>query len=147
MQTVSRTTRSTLRRTLALLAVLALGATLPAQAQDLVYTPKNPAFGGSPVNYQWMLNSAKTQNAFQESGSSFQRDPLADFESSLQRQILSQLSRELVTERFGELNLQKQGSYDLGEFTVDVTPGLDGINIKVFNKLTGDESTITIPSF
>jgi curli production assembly/transport component CsgF len=140
--------RSTFRRTLALLAVMALGAALPAQAQDLVYTPKNPAFGGSPVNYQWMLNSAKTQNAFQDSGSDrFRRDPLEDFENGLQRQILSQLSRELVSDRFGNLNLQKQGSYDLGEFTVDVTPGLDGINIKVFNKLTGDESTITIPSF
>mgnify|MGYP002152591627 CR=1 FL=1 len=137
-----------LGRTLALLAVLALWASGPAQAQDLVYTPKNPAFGGSPVNYQWMLSSAKTQNAFQDSGRDrFRRDPLEDFENGLQRQILSQLSRELVSDRFGNLNLQEQGSYDLGEFTVDVTPGLDGINIKVFNKLTGDESTITIPSF
>ena len=148
MQTVSRTMYSMLRRTMALLTLLALGATLPAQAQDLVYTPKNPAFGGSPVNYQWMLNSAKTQNAFQDSGRDrFRRDPLEDFENGLQRQILSQLSRELVSDRFGNLNLQEQGSYDLGEFTVDVTPGLDGINIKVFNKLTGDESTITIPGF
>lgn len=148
MQMVSRTIHLALRRTLALLAVLALGTALPAQAQDLVYTPKNPAFGGSPVNYQWMLNSAKTQNAFQDSGTDrFRRDPLEDFENGLQRQILSQLSRELVSDRFGNLNLQEQGSYDLGEFTVDVSPGLDGINIKVFNKLTGDESTITIPSF
>lgn len=148
MNTVSQTVTSMLGRAAALLALLALAAAAPAQAQDLVYTPKNPAFGGSPVNYQWMLNSAKTQNAFQDSGSDrFRRDPLADFESGLQRQILSQLSRELVTERFGELNLQKQGTYDLGEFTVNVNPGLDGINIKVFNKLSGDESTITIPSF
>lgn len=130
-----------------LLTLLAFGASLPAQAQDLVYEPTNPAFGGSPVNYQWMLNSAKTQNAFQDSGDRFRRDPLADFESGLQRQILSQLSRELVSDRFGDINLQEQGSYDLGEFTVDISPGMDGINIKVFNKLTGDESTITVPSF
>ena len=31
-------------------------------AQDLVYTPKNPAFGGEVFNYQWMLNSANVQN-------------------------------------------------------------------------------------
>jgi curli production assembly/transport component CsgF len=135
-------------RMLVLAALLGLGLSASVQAQDLVYTPKNPAFGGSPVNYQWMLNSAKTQNAFQGSGTNrFRRDPLEDFENGLQRQILSQLSRELVSDRFGNLNLQEQGSYDLGEFTVDVTPGLDGINIKVFNKLTGDESTITIPGF
>ena len=149
--TLSRTITSTLIRAgrlLALATLLVLGLSPSAQAQDLVYQPTNPAFGGSPVNYQWMLNSAKTQNAFQDAGRDrFRRDPLEDFESGLQRQILSQLSRELVSDRFGSLNLQEQGTYDLGEFTVDVSPGLDGINIKVFNKLTGDESTITIPSF
>ena len=124
--------------------VLALGT---AHGQDLIYTPTNPAFGGSPVNYQWMLNSANAQNAFKQERDPFQRDPLGDFEQSLQRQILSQLSRELVTERFGNLDLTQEGRFDIGEFIVDVTPGLDGINIKVFNKLTGDESTITIPNF
>lgn len=144
------TSSSTLRVTLrlvALLAVMAFWASASAQAQDLVYRPKNPAFGGSPANHQWLMSSAKEQNAFEASSDPFQRDPLADFENSLQRQILSQLSRELVQERFGDLNLQEQGRYDLGEFVVDVNPDLDGINIHVFNKVTGDESTITIPSF
>ena len=127
----------------ALCTLMALGT---AQGQDLIYTPTNPAFGGSPVNYQWMLNSAKTQNAFKQERDPFRRDPLADFEQSLQRQILSQLSRELVSDRFGGLDLTQEGRYDIGDFIVDVTPGLNGLNIKVFNKLTGDESTITIPS-
>jgi curli production assembly/transport component CsgF len=33
-------------------------------AQDLVYRPRNPAFGGDTFNYQWLLNSAESQNTF-----------------------------------------------------------------------------------
>ncbi len=116
-------------------------------AQDLVYRPKNPAFGGPYLNYQWMLSSAQIQNRFEDETTSFSRDPLADFENSLQRQVLSQLSRELILERFGEVDFTKEGKFDLGDFLIDIRPDLNGITITVFNKLTGDESTITIPSF
>jgi curli production assembly/transport component CsgF len=120
-----------------------------ASAQQFVYQPKNPAFGGSPLNYQWLNSSAQTQNAFKPgSRSSFRRDPLADFESTLQRQILSQLSRELISNRFGsDLDLTQEGLFDLGEFTVEIIPGLDGTAVRIFNELTGDETTVTIPTF
>jgi curli production assembly/transport component CsgF len=136
---------------LAFLFSLVLGLLLAApaaSAQALVYRPTNPAFGGSPLNYQWLNSSAQTQNAFASDRPSFRRDPLADFESTLQRQILSQLSRELITNRFGdELDLTEEGLFDLGEFTVEIIPGLDGTAIRVFNELTGDETTVTIPNF
>jgi curli production assembly/transport component CsgF len=134
-----------------LLCLLILGLfSVPAvaSAQQLVYRPTNPAFGGSPLNYQWLSSSAQTQNAFKPDRSSFQRDPLADFESTLQRQILGQLSRELIANRFGDdLDLTQEGLFDLGEFTVEIIPGLDGTAIRVFNELTGDETTVTIPNF
>ena len=138
-------------RTLLLVAALLFGlGFLPAAApaQQLVYRPTNPAFGGSPLNYQWLNSSAQAQNAFKPGRSTFRRDPLADFESTLQRQILNQLSRELVYNRFGDdLDLTQEGRFDLGEFTVEIIPGLDGTAIRVFNELTGDETTVTIPSF
>lgn len=129
-----------------------LGAALwpaDAAAQQLVYQPRNPAFGGSPLNYQWLNSSAQAQNAFKPEGrSSFRRDPLADFESTLQRQILSQLSRELIANRFGDdLDLTQEGLFDLGEFTVEIIPGLNGTAVRIFNELTGDETTVTIPTF
>jgi curli production assembly/transport component CsgF len=119
-------------------------------AQDLIYTPKNPAFGGSPINYQWLLNSANTQNKFTATGdaSRFQRDPLEDFQNSLQRQILSQLTRDIVRNQFGEDGQAAEESrFEFGEFTIDVTPGPDGVQIRIFNILTGDETSITIPNF
>ncbi|MCK5278996.1 MAG: curli production assembly protein CsgF, partial [Cyclobacteriaceae bacterium] len=31
-------------------------------AQDFVYQPVNPAFGGNPYNYSWLLGQAQAQN-------------------------------------------------------------------------------------
>ncbi|WP_022834505.1 curli assembly protein CsgF [Salisaeta longa] len=135
-------------RTLAsLIVLLGIGATSVA-AQELVYRPTNPAFGGSYLNYQWLLSSAQAQNAFEaDAGSSFfDRDPLADFQNSLQRQILDQLSRELVTERFGNIDLSQPGTFDLGAYTVEVLPGVNGTTIRVFNPITGATTSVTIPN-
>lgn len=118
-----------------------------ASAQQLIYTPKNPAFGGSPLNYSWMLSSAQAQNDLgDDTANQFQRDPLADFETSLQRQILNQLSRELIFNRFGDLDLSQPGTFNLGDFQIEIVPGLDGVSVKVFNLLTGDETVVTIPN-
>ena len=136
-------------RSFALTLILgALALTVrPAAAQQFVYQPVNPAFGGSYLNYSWMLSSAQAQNLYQDQGTSrFQRDPLADFEQSLQRQILSALSRSIVSDRFGGIDFSQEGHYDLGDFIVDVTPGLDGLTITIFNVLTGDESVVTVPN-
>lgn len=121
---------------------------ITVSAQDLVYQPVNPAFGGAYLNYQWLQSSAQTQNPYKGGSSSYARDPLADFESTLQRQILNQLSRELISNRFGDqLDLTQEGLFDLGEFTVEIIPGLDGTAIRIFNELTGAETTVTIPTF
>lgn len=136
-----------------LLLVAAAGAALfaaaPAAAQQFVYTPKNPAFGGSPLNYSWLLSSAQAQNSIEDGSATdrFRRDPLADFEQSLQRQILNQLSRELIFNRFGDLDLSQPGTFNLGDFQIEIIPGIDGISVRVFNLLTGDETIVTVPNF
>jgi len=134
---------------LLLLGLFGAGLWAPtATAQQFVYQPTIPAFGGSPLNYQWLSSSAQTQNAFKPGRSTFRRDPLANFERTLQRQILSQLSRELVANRFGgDFDPTQEGLFDLGEFTVEIIPGLGGASIRIFNELTGEETTVTIPNF
>ncbi len=119
-----------------------------ASAQEFVYEPKNPAFGGSYLNYSWLMQSAEAQKDFEsETVDRFTRDPFTDFQQSLQRQILSQLSRELIYNRFRDLDLTQEGRFDLGDYIVEVIPGLDGLSIRVFDVLSGDESIVTIPSF
>jgi curli production assembly/transport component CsgF len=130
------------------LIVLAFLGASPARAQEMVYRPLNPAFGGNPMNYQWMLSSAQAQKRQPDATARFQRDPLRDFTEGLQRQVLSALSRELVYNRFGrDLDLTKEGTFDLGDFLVEIVPGLSGVDIRITNVLTGDQSLITVPSF
>jgi curli production assembly/transport component CsgF len=117
-------------------------------AQDLVYQPSNPAFGGNPGNFQWLMQTAEIQNLHTEDTTvdRFARDPLADFEASLQRQILSQLTRQIVRQQFDD-EMPEDSIFEFGEFTIEVIPGADGVGIRIYNILTGDETSITIPNF
>lgn len=115
--------------------------------QDFVYQPVNPAFGGSPINYSWMLSSANAQNPYQgDTGFDFGRDPLENFERRIQRQILSSLVRDIIDERFGNVDLSQQSSYQFGNFSIDIFPGPSGINIVIVNTANGERTTVTIPN-
>lgn len=128
-------------------ASVALLTAAAPQAQQLTYQPTNPAFGGFSANYSWLLSSAQAQNDYTENrASAFNRDPVADFQSNLQRQILSQLSRELISNRFGDLDLTQPGTFNFGDLQVQIIPGIDGISVQIFNNLTGESTTITIPN-
>jgi curli production assembly/transport component CsgF len=105
-------------------------------SQDLVYTPKNPAFGGNPYNYSWMLASAEAQNPFveeEEAFSLFDDDPLADFQESLNRQ-------------FGEGGLQ-EGFYEFGTFQIDISATAEGMQIRIIDISTGSETTVIVPYY
>lgn len=133
---------------IAILVLLASATASNASAQKFVYEPKNPAFGGSYLNYSWLMQSAEAQKDFESSTADrFARDPFQDFQQNMQRQILSQLSRELIYNRFRDLDMTKEGRFDLGDYLVEINPGLDGLSIRVFNMLTGDESVISIPNY
>src|SRR3546814_19165767 len=41
--------------------------TAPVVAEQLIYTPVNPSFGGSPLNGPYLLNSAMAQQRYQPS--------------------------------------------------------------------------------
>jgi len=129
-------------------ALAGLLAAAPVQAQDFVYRPHNPAFGGSPVNFSWLFQGAQAQKDFEEDRPDFRRDPLQNFQDQLQRRILNELSREIVGTRIGEsgINFSEEGRFEFGDFFVEVVEGPDGLRIQIVNALTGDESTVTVPS-
>ena len=66
-------------------------------AQEMVYKPVNPAFGGDTFNYQWLLSSANAQNTFEEeSDFSFgDESELDNFTESLNRQLLNKITSYL----------------------------------------------------
>lgn len=120
-----------------------------SQAQDFVYQPTNPAFGGDTFNYQWLLNSATAQNSLEDPDAELgrsERDPLADFQQDLNRRLLSDLSRSLVGSQFGEEGLE-EGVFEVGLFQIEVFQGADGVSITILDTSTGDQTTVTVPEF
>ena len=117
-------------------------------AQDFVYEPKNPAFGGgNTFNYSWLLSSAQAQNTITDpaSSSATALDPLASFTANLNQQVLAQLSSRLIASQFGQGAI-KPGSYNVGNYQIQVTPGAGGISVQVTDISTGNQTTITIPN-
>lgn len=117
-------------------------------AQQLVYKPVNPAFGGDTFNYQWLMSSASAQNQFDEGNSrtSSLKDlnSLSSFTDSLNRQILSELSRKLFGDQFGDGALQP-GTYIFGSIYLEVIQTGQGLLISILNTDTGEQSQIVIP--
>jgi curli production assembly/transport component CsgF len=131
-------------------AMLVVG-TLESQAQDMVYQPRNPAFGGDTFNYQWLQSSAQSQDKLKDPAATtptglLDRDPLKDFQESLNRQILSQLSRQLVVSQFGEGALAP-GEYKVGNYQIEVTEGKSGVNIVITDTSNGNQTTVTVPYY
>jgi curli production assembly/transport component CsgF len=126
-------------------------------AQDLVYKPKNPAFGGDTFNYQWMLSSAESQNLFKdpESDKGFeQKSELERFKENLNSQLLSHLSRELFDNQFGTGTSGSEtgngtgiqnGVYTFGSLSVELYESNLGLVVNILDILTGEETQIIIP--
>lgn len=118
-------------------------------AQDLVYKPKNPAFGGDTFNYNWLLSSAQAQDLNVENHNkqlSSQKSTVDAFASNLNNLLLSQISRQIITSQFGENGLQ-DGQYTLGNFQVDVASTLEGLTITIFDQVQGESTQIVIPFY
>lgn len=115
-------------------------------AQQLVYKPINPAFGGDTFNYQWLLSSATAQNQFDNGSRSTlgRTNSLDSFTENLNRQILSELSRKLFGDQFGDGELQP-GTYVFGSIFLEVTQTGQGLLITILNTDTGEQSEIVIP--
>ncbi|MFP3598827.1 curli production assembly/transport component CsgF [Chryseobacterium sp. SIMBA_029] len=118
------------------------------KAQQLVYKPVNPAFGGDTFNYQWLLSSANAQNQFDEkkdySNLLGNANSLDSFSQSINRQVLSELSRKLFEDQFGEGSVQP-GNYLFGSLYLQITTTAQGLLINILDTSTGDQSEIVIP--
>jgi len=135
---------------LSFLFVMALCAGV--RAQSFSYTPVNPVFGGNTFNYSWLQSSAtaqdRTVDPAQRRTAATTRTPnsaLDNFSQSIQNQLLSRITRQLVSNQFGEGDLQP-GTYRFGDFQVEVANAADGVRVRIVDS-RGGETTITVPYF
>ena len=132
-------------------SIFILGMTFGLSAQQLIYTPKNPAFGGNPNNTAHLVNTATAQNKTVDPDAtdrfSFSNETdLESFTESLNSQILSQLSRSLVDLQFGEGEID-DGSYAAGNFQIDIANTLDGVVVTILDTNGGEQTQLIIPFF
>lgn len=112
-----------------------------ASATELVYTPINPSFGGSPLNGSWLLGNAQAQNDHKDpdapSRSASSLSALDRFTSQLESRLLSDL---LVNVGNGET-----GSLTTDDFIVDVTENdLGDLVIVITDRATGETSEVVV---
>ncbi len=123
-----------------------------ATATELVWMPINPAFGGYAANASWLMASATAQNDhLQKSAPYTSPDLMADFQRSLNRQLLYRLSSKILNEAFGEETLLPEGEteaqYTIGDYTINISTDLTQITIDLNDAITGDSTTIEIPYY
>lgn len=116
------------------------------RSQALVYKPVNPAFGGDTFNYQWLLNSAESQNKLKDKTETTpQKTDLEQFKASLNAQLLSQISSSLYKQQFGTNGLSV-GSYTFGSYSVDIYPSSEGLSVNILDTTTGEQTQVIIPN-
>ena len=117
-------------------------------AQDFVYQPINPAFGGNPYNYNWLLGQAQAQNMYEEEdGYSYgDEDPLANLQDDINRQVLNSLTQQFYQNQFGESGLT-EGYYKFGSYEIDISPISEGMQVKIIDIYTGSETIIIVPYY
>ncbi|ASR89536.1 MULTISPECIES: curli assembly protein CsgF [Alcaligenes] len=137
---------------LPLASVLLTGALFaPVHATELIYTPVNPNFGGSPLNGQWLLNSAQVTNKHtdpeaEDLGSSFeQRTPFQDFNDQLERSVLSRLASAASSQFVDSNGKFVPGTFETGSFTVSVVDiGGGALTITTTDRITGASTTFRV---
>lgn len=114
-------------------------------AQQMVYTPINPAFGGNTFNYQWLLSSAEAQNSFTDPNSGDdERTELERFQENLNSQLLNSLSRNVFDSQLGDE--LKEGSFNVGELALEIFETPQGLVINILDTNTGEQTQIIVPN-
>lgn len=128
-----------------------------ARASDLVYTPINPSFGGSPLNGSYLLNKANGQNT--HSAPSNDRTYGDRLQESLERAYINRIVREITDLAFDEVTLDAEGNpvssifdenslFVSGDFQVAlITSNPDSLIVEITDIITGEVTIVEIPRF
>jgi curli production assembly/transport component CsgF len=117
-----------------------------ASAQDMVYKPINPTFGGNPFNSAHLLGIANAQNDYRDPRTAAATSQQDLFARQLQSRLLSALSSQLIDAIFGE-NPQERGTFSIGGQTINFFRDLESVTINITNDATGEVTTIVVPLF
>lgn len=128
------------------LAASVLMCASSAFAQDVVYRPISPTFGGNPFNSNHVLGVANANNNTRDPRAASTNSQADIFARQLQSRLLSALSSQIIDAIFGE-NPQEQGTISFGGQTIEFFRSLDEVTLIIRNEETGEETRIVVPLF
>lgn len=117
-----------------------------AAAQDMVYEPIDPSFGGNPFNSAHLLGIANAQNDYRDPNARSSSSQADIFARQLQSRLLSALSSQIVDAIFGE-NPQESGTISFGGQTINFVRNLTEVTLTIVDDNTGEVTEIVIPTF
>jgi curli production assembly/transport component CsgF len=118
-----------------------------ASAGPLIYTPRNPNFGGSPFNGAALLNEANAQNHFTSPASKVTAAGTTasqQFANQVQSSLLSFVGQSVVSDILGP-NRLSSGSFAVGTTLVSFTTSGGLITIVITDSAAGTSTTIQVP--
>lgn len=147
-----------MRKVLIVLSALSAATlVLPASADDLVYRPINPSFGGNPLNSAHLLGLANAQREATArdakknngggpgsgGGTGGTESDVDLFIRQLQGRLLSALASQVTDAIFGQ-NPQDHGTITFGGTTVEFERSLDSITL-IITDASGTVTKIVVP--
>ena len=127
-------------------SMLGIAVAMPAQAQDMVYQPVDPSFGGNPFNSSHLLGIANAQNDYKDPNAASSNSQADIFARQLQSRLLSALSSQITDAIFGD-NPQQHGTISFGGQTIVFDRGLEDVTLTITDDDTGEVTTIVVPTF
>lgn len=139
-----------MRNSIALIGIgVPLLLAVPAVAGEVVYTPMNPSFGGSTLNFQYLMGLATAQNSFKgETAAGAARAPLTAserFAQQLQSRLYAGLAQQVSESIFGE-NAQPSGHFVFDDQQIDFVNDGQQVTITILNTATGETTEISVPT-
>lgn len=118
-----------------------------ASAQQLVYTPVNPSFGGNPFNSAHLLGIATAQDSTEAPEEDFMETTQAEiFLRQLESRLLAGLASDVTNAIFGD-DPQESGIISFDGQTIQFVRGLDNVTITIIDSVTGTSTEIILPLF
>lgn len=134
-----------MKRNLLFIMLFIFGST--CFAQQFSYKPLNPAFGGDTFNYNWLLSSASQQNKLTApSNARDEQSELEQFGENLNRQLLSQISRQLLQQQFGGIDFTEEGTFVYGNLNIEIFQSQEGLVINILDTSNGEQTQVIVPN-
>ena len=117
-------------------------------AQQFSSKPINTAFGGDTFTYNWLLSSATSKHGITApTAASTAQSALDRFGTSLNQQVLSQISRALLAQQIeGVGNFSQEGSFSFGSLNVEIFESSEGLVINILDTSNGEQTQVIVPN-